>query len=133
MTTMELNIRTTLRNELVDITPQVQQAVAHSGMSNGLCYLFVPHTTAGITLNENWDPAVREDVLSALERLISQVGPYQHAEGNSPAHVKAILTGFCATIPVEDGALALGTWQGVYLAEFDGPRTRRVVVNLIAG
>ena len=128
----ELLIRTGAQSEFVDITPQVQEAVRASGVASGLCYLFVPHTTAGLTLNENWDPSVREDILRALNRIVPAVGDYRHEEGNSPAHVKASLMGFSATILVESSRLALGTWQGVYLAEFDGPRQRRVLLRVIS-
>jgi secondary thiamine-phosphate synthase enzyme len=128
----ELVIKTGTQAELVDITPQVQEAVRASGVASGLCYLFVSHTTAGLTLNENWDPSVREDILRALNRIVPAVGDYRHEEGNSPAHVKASLVGFSATIPVESSCLALGTWQGVYLAEFDGPRQRRVLLRVIS-
>jgi secondary thiamine-phosphate synthase enzyme len=127
----ELIIKTPTQTELVDITPQVQKAVRESGVQSGVCYVFVPHTTAGLTLNENWDPAVREDVIRALNRIVPPVGDYRHDEGNSPAHIKASLMGSSATIPVEGGRLVLGTWQGVYLAEFDGPRERRVLVRVM--
>lgn len=126
----ELIVRTSAQSEFVDITPQVQEAVRASGVASGLCYLFVPHTTAGLVLNENWDPTVREDILRALNRLVPAVGDYRHEEGNSPAHIKATLVGFSATIPVENARLVLGTWQGIYLAEFDGPRQRRVLVKV---
>lgn len=128
----ELTVRTGAQNEFVDITLQVQEAVRASGVVSGVCYLFVPHTTAGLVLNENWDPSVREDILRALNRLVPAVGDYRHEEGNSPAHIKATLVGFSATIPVENSRLALGTWQGVYLAEFDGPRQRRVLVKVLS-
>jgi len=128
----ELLIRTRAQGEFVDITPQIQEVVRQSGVASGLCYLFVPHTTAGLTLNENWDPDVRGDILRTLNRVVPAVGDYRHEEGNSPAHVKASLMGFSATIPVEGSRLILGTWQGVYLAEFDGPRQRRVLVRVVA-
>jgi len=128
----ELLIRTRAQGEFVDITPQIQEVVRQSGVASGLCYLFVPHTTAGLTLNENWDPDVRGDILRTLNRVVPAVGDYRHEEGNSPAHVKASLMGFSATIPVEVSRLILGTWQGVYLAEFDGPRQRRVLVRVVA-
>lgn len=128
----ELLIRTGTQSEFVDITPQVQEIVRQSGVPSGLCYLFVPHTTAGLTLNENWDPDVRGDILRALSRIVPAVGDYRHEEGNSPAHIKASLVGFSAMIPVEGSRLVLGTWQGVYLAEFDGPRQRRVLVRVIS-
>lgn len=126
----EIAIRTGVHTELVDITPQVQEAIDQSSVSEGLCHLFVPHTTAGITLNENWDPAVRQDIVAALNALVPAVGRYRHAEGNSPAHIKALLTGFTAICPVRHGKLALGTWQGIYLAEWDGPRQRHVYVTI---
>jgi len=128
----ELLIRTGAQSEFVDITSQVQEVVRASGVASGLCHLFVPHTTAGLTLNENWDPDVRGDILRAVSRIVPAVSDYRHEEGNSPAHVKASLMGFSAMIPVEGSRLILGTWQGVYLAEFDGPRQRRVLVRVIS-
>ncbi len=127
----ELTIPTGTQAELVDITPHVREAVHDSGILTGVCYLFVPHTTAGLTLNENWDPSVRDDILRAMERAVPRSGEYRHAEGNSPAHIKATLTGFNLTLMVDEGDLVLGTWQGVYLAEFDGPRRRRVLVHVV--
>ncbi len=127
----ELTIPTGTQTELVDITPRVREVVHDSGVVSGLCYLFIPHTTAGLTLNENWDPSVRGDILRALEGIVPRSAEYRHAEGNSPAHVKATLTGFCLTLMIDEGDLVLGTWQGVYLAEFDGPRHRRVLVNVL--
>jgi len=127
----ELTIATRTRTELVDITAQVQEAVGQSAVDCGLCHLFVPHTTAGLILNENWDPSVREDIIHALDKMIPQKGEYRHAEGNSPAHIKATLVGSSATVLVEQSKLVLGTWQGIYLAEFDGPRRRRVLVKVV--
>jgi len=126
----ELEVRSGSRSELQDITSQVQQAVTGSGVQEGVCHVFVPHTTAGITLNENWDPAVRGDLVRALAAMVPDV-PYHHGEGNSPAHLMATLVGASETLLVRDGRLVLGRWQGVYLAEFDGPRRRRVVVQTI--
>lgn len=125
----ELHIRSREKRQLVDITDQVQRVVAESGLQQGLCHLFVPHTTAGLTLNENWDPTVRRDILSALERIVPP-GPYSHQEGNSPAHIMASLVGCDATLFIENGRLLLGTWQGVFLAEFDGPRNRRLLIRV---
>ncbi len=125
----ELHIRSQEKRQLVDITAEVQRVVAESGVQEGLCHLFVPHTTAGLTLNENWDPTVGHDILSALERIVPP-GPYSHREGNSPAHIMASLVGSGATLFIENGRLLLGTWQGVFLAEFDGPRSRRVLVRI---
>ena len=129
----ELELPTGTQSELVDITPHVREVVRDSGVVTGVCYLFVPHTTAGLTLNENWDPSVRDDILRTLDRIVPRVGDYRHAEGNSPAHVKATLTGFDLTLMIDEGDLILGAWQGVYLAEFDGPRRRRVLVKVMEG
>ena len=127
----QIEVRTRSHDQLVDITDRIQGLVSQSGLQAGLCHLFVPHTTAGLTLNENWDPAVRHDLLTALDKLVPWDDDYQHGEGNSAAHVKASLVGFAHTLPVEDGRLILGSWQGIYLAEFDGPRRRRVSVTIV--
>ena len=125
------NVKTSARNDFKDITREVSQAVAATGVSEGICVVYVPHTTAGVTINENADPAVRVDIEGALDRIVPWNGPYKHSEGNSAAHVKASLMGFSATIPVRGGILVLGTWQGIYFCEFDGPRTRTVHVQAI--
>jgi secondary thiamine-phosphate synthase enzyme len=127
----ELTIRTHSRTELIDITAQVAKLVQQSKVSTGLLALFVPHTTAAVTINENADPSVQHDILSELNRLIPFTGPYQHTEGNSPAHVKSSLVGSSQTVFIEDGGLALGTWQGLYFCEFDGPRSRKIWVKII--
>ncbi len=127
---LEINTRSAV--ELVDITAAVQQTVKEKGMQSGVCHIFVPHTTAGLTLNENWDPSVRADILMELGKIVPLRDNYRHAEGNSAAHIKASLMGASQTILVEDGRLVLGTWQGIYLAEFDGPRRRRVLVKLVS-
>ena len=127
----ELEINTRSTAELVDITAAVQQTVREQGVPSGVCHVFVPHTTAGLTLNENWDPDVRADMLMELGKRVPLRDNYRHAEGNSAAHIKASLMGASQTILVEDGRLVLGTWQGIYLAEFDGPRRRRVLVKLV--
>ncbi|MCS7220300.1 MAG: secondary thiamine-phosphate synthase enzyme YjbQ [Anaerolineae bacterium] len=119
--------------ELLDITGQVQEAVSRSGVTEGVCCLFVPHTTAGITLNENWDPDVRRDLLLTLSSMAPADPRHRHAEGNSPAHIKASLCGTSALVFVSAGRLQLGSWQGIYLAEFDGPRQRQVWVKVIRG
>ena len=129
---VELNVQSSTQAELIDITDRIQQSVSQSGVSKGICHVFVPHTTAGVTVNENWDPTVRQDILHALDRIVPEDGGYRHAEGNSPAHIKTALTGSSITLLLEDSGLVLGTWQGVYLAEFDGPRRRRVLVKIIA-
>lgn len=126
----EIEVRTRAVNEFQDITSQVQQAVARSGVQEGVCHLFVPHTTAAVTLNENWDPDVRGDLVRAVTALIPDV-PYRHSEGNSPAHLMSTLVGASETLLVRGGRPVLGSWQGVYLAEFDGPRSRRVWVTIV--
>ena len=126
----QIEVHTRSHDELADITAQVQQLVSRSNIRTGLCHIFVPHTTAGLTLNENWDPAVRRDMLMALGKMVPWDDDYAHGEGNSAAHVKASLMGFSHTLLIENGRLVLGSWQGIYLAEFDGPRRRRVWVSV---
>jgi secondary thiamine-phosphate synthase enzyme len=127
---VELQVRTRAHSELSDITSQVQQVVIESGVQEGTCYVFVPHTTAGLTLNENWDPDVRGDLVRALAAMVPNV-PFRHGEGNSPAHLMSTLVGSSETLLVSRGRLVLGSWQGIYLAEFDGPRRRRVLVKIV--
>ncbi len=123
-------VRTTSRVQFLDITSAVQREVTSSGVTEGVCWVYVHHTTAGVTINENADPSVVEDIIRTLERLVPMRGDYRHAEGNSDAHIKASLMGFSQAIPVRDGKLALGTWQGIFLCEFDGPRRRKVSVTV---
>jgi secondary thiamine-phosphate synthase enzyme len=125
------NVPTRERAHFVDITSQVQTAVADAGLKDGAVIVFVPHTTAGITINENADPTVQRDILTHLDKLVPQSGDYRHAEGNSPAHIKASLMGSSVTVPVSGGRLKLGTWQGIYFCEFDGPRNRKVWVKTV--
>jgi len=125
-----LTIRTRSKSELMDITALVRDVVDKSKIENGVCYIFVPHTTAGITINENADPSVRQDILIELDKLVPWQGNYTHLEGNAAAHIKASLVGSSETIPVENGDLVLGTWQGVFFAEFDGPRSREVWIKI---
>jgi secondary thiamine-phosphate synthase enzyme len=125
-----LSVRTSQRAQLVDITRDVQEAVERSGVSDGVATVFVPHTTAGITINENADPDVVRDIVDMLERLVPRDGSYRHAEGNADSHVKASLMGHSVSILIEDGRLVLGTWQGIYFCEFDGPRNRQVYVRV---
>jgi secondary thiamine-phosphate synthase enzyme len=127
----EIHVSSTQRGEFVDITPEVQSCVQKSGVQNGVCILSVPHTTAGLAVNENWDPSVRADILQVLDRLVPWQANYHHTEGNAAAHIKSCLVGTSETLLVEAGKLALGTWQGVFFAEFDGPRRRRVFVRVI--
>lgn len=126
----KLSIRTRSRSELMDITALVRDVIHKSKIENGICYVFVPHTTAGITINENADPSVRQDILVELDKLVPWQGDYTHLEGNAAAHIKASLVGSSETIPIEKGDLALGTWQGVFFAEFDGPRRREVWIKI---
>lgn len=121
------------RTEMIDMTSKVQEAVRKSGLKDGICYVYVPHTTAGVTINENADPSVTRDILMELNKKIPFEDGYAHAEGNSAAHIKASLMGSSAAIPVAGGALQLGTWQGIYFCEFDGSRRRRVVVTVMSG
>jgi secondary thiamine-phosphate synthase enzyme len=126
-----IEIRTRAREEFVDLTAEVGRIVAASGLTSGVCVVTVPHMTAGITVNENADPDVRADLAMALRKIVPDALPYTHGEGNSPAHVKASLVGSSVTLIVEGGRLKLGTWQGVFFCEFDGPRTRQAWVQVL--
>ena len=128
----EVDIKTKSRVDFQDITLQVKDIVTGSGVSSGVCYIFVPHTTAGITVNEHADPDVVRDIIEHLDLMAPQHDGYHHREGNSPAHIKAALLGDSEMLFVEDSQLILGTWQGIFLAEFDGPRNRHVYVKIIA-
>jgi len=131
MMTQRFEIRTRRRDELVDITDRVRQAIAGSGVKDGTATVYVPHTTAGVTINENADPDVVHDVLAALDQAIPwRSDIYQHGEGNAAAHVKSSIVGCSTTIPIVGGEMTLGTWQGVYFCEFDGPRSRRFLVTV---
>ncbi len=127
-----ITIRTTARQQLLDITSQVSRILAKSGITDGLCVVFSPHTTAAITINENADPDVQSDILRKLAAVLPQQDNYRHAEGNSDAHIKSSLIGCSETIIVSGGELLLGTWQGIYFCEFDGPRQRECLVKLLA-
>ena len=116
---------------LEEITQRVNDIIHRSGVEEGVCYLYLPHTTAGIVINENADPSVSRDILDRLEALVPTKGSYSHLEGNAPAHIKSTLTGLSLTVPIDKGRLALGRWQGVFLCEFDGPRDRTVVVQVL--
>lgn len=127
-----ISVESTKRVEMIDITSLVEEAVESSGVESGLCFIHVLHTTAGVTINENADPSVQADILAHLEKIVPFEASYRHREGNSDAHIKASLVGFSEALFVERGSLVLGTWQGVYLCEFDGPRRRQVVVKVTA-
>jgi len=124
-------VRTSKKTEFVDITRSVQEAVKKTGVGEGICFIFIPHTTAAVTVNENADPSVCQDILMELNNLVPFQNRYQHLEGNSPAHIKASLVGCSQTVLVESGKLALGTWQGIFFCEFDGPRSRKVHVRVM--
>jgi secondary thiamine-phosphate synthase enzyme len=134
---MVLAVKTKAKTELIDITSQIQNhlntLIRETGITDGLCMLFVPHTTAAITINESADPSVREDILSVLSEIVPWNASYRHLEGNSPAHIKATLIGASELVAVENGRLVLGTWQGIFFCEFDGPRARKVHVKLLRG
>jgi secondary thiamine-phosphate synthase enzyme len=126
-----LQIKSSRKVEFIEITDKVSAIVSESGVKEGLCHLFVPHTTAGIIINENSDPSVREDIKEMLSRMVPDSAKYNHSEGNSPAHIKSSIVGCQVTLPVRDFHLELGTWQGIFLCEFDGPRTRQVWLSLL--
>jgi secondary thiamine-phosphate synthase enzyme len=128
----DFQVSTTRRTQLVDITARVAEAVAKSGVAEGICHVFVPHTTAGVTINEGADPDVAADIESHLAELVPKEAVYEHAEGNSDSHIKTVLVGPSCSAPVRGGKLALGTWQAIFLCEWDGPRTRRVEVGVSA-
>ena len=126
-------VSTRNRTEMIDITSRVQDAVRESGVEDGICCVYVPHTTAGVTINENADPSVTRDILMELNKKIPFEDGYAHTEGNSAAHIKASLMGSSLAVPVAAGTLQLGTWQGIYFCEFDGSRRRSVVVTVMSG
>lgn len=129
--TQTIRVETSRRTELKDVTAEIEAAVRECGCSEGVCHLYVPHTTAGVLVNEGDDPAVARDIESALDRLVPHAANYAHAEGNSDSHIKTALVGSSQTIFIEDGRLALGRWQSVFLAEFDGPRTRDLQIKIV--
>ena len=128
----KLRLSTKTRVEFQNITGLVQDVVSSSGIRNGLCHIFVPHTTAAITVNEQADPDVVADIIAQLDALVPQRGKYRHTEGNAAAHIKASLLGSSETLTVENGRLFLGTWQGIFFCEFDGPRSRSALVKVVA-
>ena len=126
----QFSVRTKARSQMIDITGQVRAILRESGIESGICCVFVPHTTAAVTINENADPDVPRDILVQMDKTIPLRGDYLHGEGNSAAHIKASLFGASETVFVEKGSLVLGTWQAIYLCEFDGPRTRKVHIQI---
>ena len=125
-------VKTSTQTEFIDITRSVQEAVKKIGVEDGICIIFIPHTTAGVTINENADPSVIHDILMELNKVVPVKDQYHHLEGNSPAHIKTSLVGCSEIVFVESGRLALGTWQGIFFCEFDGPRNRKVHVKVMS-
>jgi secondary thiamine-phosphate synthase enzyme len=126
-----LNVRTSRRTEMQDVTEKIAAAVHHSGCASGVCHLYVPHTTAGVIINEGYDPAVAHDIEAAFDRLVPRVANSAHAEGNSDSHIKTALVGSSETIWISGGKLALGRWQAIFFAEFDGPRSRELHIKIV--
>jgi secondary thiamine-phosphate synthase enzyme len=128
----EIFLQTHSRVEMIDITAAVQKAIREEKIEEGICLVYTPHTTAAVTINENADPDVSRDIISALEKIVPQSANYKHAEGNSPAHIKSSLVGASELIIIENGRLVLGTWQSIFFCEFDGPRTRKFIVKTLS-
>jgi len=128
---MLLTVKSKTQTELIDITARIQDMVKSAGIGGGLCMLYVPHTTAAVTINESADPSVKADILMVLNKIVPWEAGYRHLEGNSPAHVKATIVGSSELIAVENDRLVLGTWQGIFFCEFDGPRTRKIHIKLL--
>jgi len=127
----KLEIKTNSRSEIIDITDKIQKIISDSKIKSGICIIYVPHTTAGITVNENYDPSVRTDILDYLEKIAPPSARYKHTEGNADSHIKTSVVGSSATLVIEDGKILLGNWQGIMFCEFDGPRTRKLVIKLL--
>jgi secondary thiamine-phosphate synthase enzyme len=128
-----IGIKTGQHSTMIDITKEILNKVKESGVKNGVCVIFVPHTTAGITINENADPDVVRDFLMEINKIVPISDGYHHSEGNSAAHIKSSMMGFSQTVLIQDGRLLLGTWQGIYFMEFDGPRIRKAYVKILEG
>ena len=127
----EVPVKSSSRNQLIDITGEVRKLVSQSKVKEGTCLVYIPHTTAGVTINENADPDVKKDILKKLSSLIPEHESYSHAEGNSDAHIKSSLVGCNLSVPIKDSSLVLGTWQGILFCEFDGPRNRKAIIQII--
>ncbi|MCX5717429.1 MAG: secondary thiamine-phosphate synthase enzyme YjbQ [Nitrospirae bacterium] len=127
-----INVRSSQRSEFIDITEKINEVIKEAGIVSGICYVYVPHTTAAVTINEGADPSVHRDIQNALTRLVPQEMNYSHREGNADAHIKSSIIGTSQLLIIDEGRLVLGTWQAVYFCEFDGPRHRRVTLKLIA-
>ena len=133
MKTVEFEVKTSEHSQMIEITAEIRRIVAESGVKDGICTVFIPHTTAAVTINENADSDVVRDFIMELNKIVPWEDGYHHAEGNSAAHLKSSMTGFSQQIIIEDGRLVLGTWQGIYFCEFDGPRHRKVYVKIMEG
>lgn len=129
----EISVKTSSRVELIDITHLVEKVISESKIKSGLCTVYVPHTTAAVTINENADPSVRSDIIKELNKIVPFDDNYSHLEGNAAAHIKASMIGPSENILLDGGSLVLGTWQGIYFCEFDGPRNRKVIIKIIEG
>lgn len=126
----KISVKTNKQNVFIDITSKINDSIQESGVLDGICTIFIPHTTAGITINENADPDVKRDMLMELGKIVPFKDGYKHLEGNSAAHIKASMMGFSQSVIIENGKLLLGTWQGIYFCEFDGPRNREVIIRI---
>ncbi|MCS7202828.1 MAG: secondary thiamine-phosphate synthase enzyme YjbQ [Thermodesulfovibrio sp.] len=126
-----LTVKSSAREDFIDITDEVERVVKAEGVKRGICYLYVPHTTAGITINEGADPSVKKDILSVLKKIAPQAAGYLHMEGNADSHIKATIVGSSVVVLVEGGSLLLGQWQSIFFCEFDGPRTRKVYLKIL--
>lgn len=126
-----IEISSSSKEEMIDITSKVKKIVEEEGIQNGICLIYTPHTTAGIIINENADPDVKRDILTMLRKIVPENLPYSHSEGNAPAHIKSAMIGNSRIIPLNKGSLSLGTWEGIFFCEFDGPRRRKVYVEIV--
>lgn len=127
-----IEVQSQSKEEFIDITQSARELVFSSGIKGGICFIYVPHTTAGVTINENADPSVKKDIITTLKKIVPDSLPYSHSEGNSPAHIKASLVGSSVSLIMENGELVLGTWQGIFFCEFDGPRSRKVYLKIFS-